>query len=151
MTIKEQIDADLKTAMLGGDKILTTTLRGLKSAILYAEVAANKREEGLTDNEVIDIFGKEAKKRQESADLYIQGGNEEKAKAEMAEKLVIEGYLPEQMDDESLKNLVEAAITETGAASMQDMGKVIGLVKQRAGAGADGGRIAAMVKEKLNA
>jgi len=150
MTIKEQIDADLKTAMLGGDKTLTTTLRGLKSAILYVEVAANKREEGLTDDEVIDLFGKEAKKRQESADLYTQGGNEEKAKAEMAEKLVIEAYLPEQMNDEELKNLVEAAITETGAASMQDMGKVIGLVKQRAGAGADGGRIAAMVKEKLN-
>jgi len=151
MNIKEQIDADLKAAMLGGDKTLTTTLRGLKSAILYAEVAANKREEGLSDDEIIDLFGKEAKKRQESADLYTQGGNEEKAKAELAEKLVIEGYLPEQIDDEALKNLVEAAVTETGASTMQDMGKVIGLVKQRAGASADGGRIAAMVKEKLSA
>ncbi len=150
MSIKEQIDADLKAAMLGGDKVLTTTLRGIKSAILYAEVAANKRDSGLADEELVSLLGKEAKKRQESADLYTQGGSEEKAKAELAEKLVIEKYLPKQMNDEALKNLVEAAVTETGAASMQDMGKVIGLVKQRAGAAADGGRIAQMVKERLS-
>ncbi len=149
MTIKQQIDADLKTAMLAGDKVLTTTLRGLKSAILYVEVANGKRDEGLDDAEVISILGKEAKKRQESADLYTQGGNAEKAAAEKLEKEVIEKYLPKQMDDEALKNLVDAAITETGASSMQDMGKVIALVKQRAGASADGGRIASMVKEKL--
>lgn len=136
--------------MLGGDKVLTTTLRGIKSAILYAEVAANKRDSGLADEELVSLLGKEAKKRQESADLYTQGGSEEKAKAELAEKLVIEKYLPKQMNDEALKNLVEAAVTETGAASMQDMGKVIGLVKQRAGAAADGGRIAQMVKERLS-
>jgi uncharacterized protein YqeY len=151
MTIKEQIDADLKAAMLGGDKVLTTTLRGVKSAILNVEIAENKRDIGLSDAEVTNILGKEAKKRQESADLYQQGGNEEKAAAELAEKLVIEKYLPAQLDDEALRNLVVAAITETGAVGMQDMGKVIGLVKQRAGASADGGRIASLVKEKLGA
>lgn len=150
MTIKEQIDADLKTALLGGDKVLATTLRGVKAAILNVEIAENKRDSGLSDEEVTNILIKEAKKRQESADLYSQGGNEEKAKAELAEKLVIEKYLPKQMDDEALKNLVDAAVTETGASGMQDMGKVIGLVKSRAGAAADGGRIAQMVKEKLS-
>ncbi len=149
MSLKQRIDADLKTAMLAGDKVLTTTLRGLKAAILNTEIAENKRENGLNDDEVINILGKEAKKRQESADLFTQGGNAEKAAAETLEKQVIEKYLPTQMDDEALRNLVEAAITETGAAGMQDMGKVIGLVKQRAGASADGGRIAALVKEKL--
>ncbi len=151
MTIKEQIEADLKTAMLAGDKVLTTTLRGLKSAILNVEVAENKRDTGLSDEVVTGILGKEAKKRQESADMYIQGNSPEKAAAENLEKQVIEKYLPQQMDDEALKNLVEAAVTETGAATMQDMGKVIGLVKQRAGAKADGGRIALMVKERLSA
>lgn len=150
MTIKEQIDIDLKTAMLGGDKVLTMTLRGLKSAILNVEIAENKRDSGLSDEEVIGILGKEAKKRQESADLYIQGGNTEKAEAEKLEKEVIEKYLPKQMDDEELKAIVEAAITETGAANMQDMGKVIGLVKSRVGATADGGRIAVLVKDRLN-
>lgn len=151
MSLKQQIDADLKTAMLGGHKVLTTTLRGLKAAILNTEIAENKRSEGLNDDEVIGILGKEAKKRQESADLFIRGGNAEKAAAETLEKQVIEKYLPKQMDDDALKNLVEAAITETNASGMQDMGKVIGLVKQRAGASADGGRIAGMVKERLGA
>lgn len=149
MTIKEQIEADLKTAMLGGDKVLTTTLRGLKGAILNMEIADNKRDSGLSDAEVTSILGKEAKKRQESVDMYTQGNAPEKAAAEAQEKQVIEEYLPKQMDDEALKNLVEAAITETGATSMQDMGKVIGLVKDRAGASADGGRIAAIVKVRL--
>lgn len=151
MTLKVQIDADLKTAMLGGDKVLTTTLRGLKSAILNVEIAENKRDTGLTDDEVTVILGKEAKKRQESADMYTQGGSADRAAAETLEKQVIEKYLPQQMDDEALKNLVEAAVTETGAATMQDMGKVIGIVKQRAGASADGGRVAQMVKERLSA
>jgi len=151
MSIKEQIEADLKTAMLGGDKVLTTTLRGLKAAILNVEISENKRDSGLTDEEVTSILGKEAKKRQESADMYAQGGSAEKAAAENLEKEVIEKYLPKQMDDEALKNLVEAAVTETGAATMQDMGKVIGLVKSRAGSTADGSRIAQMVKERLSA
>lgn len=150
MTIKEQLDTDLKTAMLAGDKVLVTTLRGLKSAILYAEVAANKREEGLPDEEVVNLFNKEAKKRQESADLYKQGGSMEKAEAELTEKTVIEKYLPAQMGDEELKQLVDDAVAQTGASGMQDMGKVIGLVKSKAGSAADGSRIATLVKERLN-
>lgn len=70
MTISEQIDADLKQAMLAGDKTLVTTLRGLKSVILYEEVAKGLRDTGLDDDAVITLFSKEAKKRQESADLY---------------------------------------------------------------------------------
>ena len=90
-------------------------------------------------------------KRQESADMYTAGGSAEKAAAESLEKRVIEKYLPTQMDDEALKNLVEAAVTESGAATMQDMGKVMAMVKSRAGASAESGRIAQMVKERLNA
>ncbi len=149
MTIKQQIDADLKTAMLGGDKVLTTTLRGLKGAILNVEIAENKRDTGLNDDEVIAVLGKEAKKRQESVDMYIQGNIPEKAAAEAEEKLVIAKYLPAQMDDKELSSLVQAAIADTNAASMQNMGKVIAIVKARAGAAADGGRIAQLVKDKL--
>lgn len=149
MSIKQSVEADLKTAMLGGDRVLTTTLRGLKSAMLNAEIATSKRDTGLSDEEIVSLFGKEAKKRQESADLYKQGGNEERAQAELIEKQVIEKYLPKQMDDETLKALVESTITETKAVGMQDMGKVIGLVKQKAGAGADGGRITVLVRENL--
>ncbi len=94
MSIKQQIDQDLKQALLSGKKDLVTTLRGLKSAILYVEVAQNKRETGLPDQEVIEVFTREAKKRQESADLYAQGGNAEKQQAELTEKkIIVDRYL----------------------------------------------------------
>lgn len=150
MTIKEQIEADLKTAMLGGDKVLTTTLRGLKSAILDVEIAQNKRDVGLTDEEVTNILVKESKKRQESAELFAQGGNAEKSAEEAAEKVVIAKYLPTQISEEDIAKLVDEAIAATGAAGMQDMGKVIGMVKQKAGASADGSIVARLVKERLS-
>jgi uncharacterized protein len=149
MTIKEQLDADIKTAMLAGEKTLVTTLRGLKSAILNVEVAQGIRDSGLPDEQVIELFAKEAKKRQESADLYRQGGSEERAQAELTEKAVIEKYLPKQLSDEELIAIIESAIAETGAAGLQSMGQVIGKVKQQAAGTADGSRIAQLVKEKL--
>lgn len=150
MSIKQQIDQDLKTAMLAGEKVTATTLRGVKGAILNVEIAGGKRDLGLTDPEVIEVLSKEAKKRQESADLYMQGGSQEKADAELTEKKLIEKYLPEQMSEEELIAIVEQVISDTGANGMQAMGQVIGAVKQRVGVAADGGRIAKLVKEKLS-
>lgn len=148
MSIKQQLDQDLKTAMLAGDKPLVSTLRGLKSAILYAEVAKDARDSGLPEAEVIDILTKEAKKRQESADMYAQGGSPERAEAEAAEKTVIEKYLPAQLPDEELKSLVQSVIRELGAGK-EAMGQVIGEVKKRSQGQADGARIAVLVKESL--
>lgn len=150
MNLKQQIDADIKAAMLAGDKTLVTTLRGLKAVILNAEVAEGLREEGLGDDKIIALFQKESKKRQESADLYIQGGSQDKAQAELDEKAVIEKYLPAQMSEDELKVLVEDAVTTTGATGMQQMGQVIGAVKAKAGAAADGSIIAKLVKERLS-
>ncbi len=149
MSISEQIDADLKTAMLAGDKTLATTLRGLKSVILYEEVAKGVRDTGLTDDAVIILLSKEAKKRQESADLYTKGDSKDRADTELAEKVIIEKYLPAQISDDDLIAIVDDAIKSTGATSMQQMGQVIGIVKTKAGPGADGARIAQLVKEKL--
>jgi uncharacterized protein len=149
MSVKEQIDQDLKQAMLAGDKPLVMTLRGLKAAILQVEVAEGSRDAGLSDEKVIDLFLKESKKRQESADLFRQGGNEEKAAAELAEKQVIEKYLPAQMSEDEIAVMVDDAIAALEATGMQMMGQVIGYVKQKAGASADGAVIARIVKEKL--
>jgi hypothetical protein len=149
VSLKQQIDADLKTAMLGGDKTLVTTLRGLKSAILYTEVAQGSRERGLTDDQVIEVLTKEAKKRQESADLYKQGQNQEKAEAELTEKAVIEKYLPEQMNETDIDTLVVAAIKETGATNLQQMGQVMAKVREQTKGQADGAIIARLVKDKL--
>lgn len=151
MSIKEQIDQDLKQAMLAGEKTLVTTLRGLKSVILYAEVAKGNREVGLSDDEIIDAFSKEAKKRQESAGLYVQGGNQERADAELLEKQVIEKYLPAQLGDDELKKIIDEVIAATGAAGPQAMGQVIGAVKAQTKGAADGSKIANFVKERLNA
>ena len=149
MSIKEHIDQDLKQAMLGGDKTLVTTLRGVKSAILYAEVAKGSRDTGLSDEEAIEVLSKEAKKRQESADLYQQGGNQERAHAELAEKAAIEKYLPAQLSEAEIKALIEQAITDVGDASMQNMGRIIGQVKAASKGAADGATIARLVKARL--
>lgn len=150
MSIKQQVEQDLKQAMLAGEKTLVTTLRGIKSAILNEEIAANARETGLPEEKVQQLLSKEAKKRQESADLYKQVGNQAKADAELQEKTVIEQYLPEQLSEAELTRLVDEAIQQTGASGPRQMGQVIGAVKAKAGASADGGLIAKIAKEKLN-
>jgi uncharacterized protein YqeY len=149
MTIEEQLEKDIKTALLARDSVTATTLRGLKSVLLNVKVASGKRDSGLGDEEVLPIFAKEAKKRQESADLYVQGGAQDKADAELVEKAIIETYLPKQLSEEEITKLVEAAIAETGASGPAGMGQVIGHVKAKAGASADGGVIARIAKEKL--
>lgn len=150
MTTKEQIEADLKTAMLAGEKELVTTLRGLKSTILYAEVEGGSRGEGLDEDKVIALLQKEAKKRQESADLYKQGNDPEREQAELNEKKIIEKYLPEQVSEDEIKKAVDEAIAQTGASGPQAMGQVIGVVKSKFGAQADGGVVARIAKEKLS-
>lgn len=147
--LKQRIEQDLKNAMLGGDKQRVSTLRVLKSAILYAEVAKGSREAGLTDPEIIDILSKEAKKRQETAELYKKAGESERAAAELGEKAIIDIYLPKQLSDKELAAIVSEVITDTGASSSQQMGQVIGEVKKRIGGSADGARIADVVKKGL--
>lgn len=149
MGISKNIDSDLKQAMLTGDKTLVTTLRGLKSAILYEEVAKGSRGEGLSDDVITQLLSKEAKKRHESAELYEKGGNKEKAQAELVEKEVIEKYLPAQMSDEDLSAAIDKAISDTGAQTIAQLGQVIGAVKSKVGSTADGSRIATVAKARL--
>lgn len=147
--LKQRLEQDLKKALLAGDKQLATTLRSLKSVILYAEVAKGVREEGLGDDDILTLFAKEAKKRQESADLYQKAGDETRTNAELAEKRIIEGYLPEQLDDATLIEIIDGIITELGVSGPQAMGQVIGQVKQKTANQADGARIAQLVKQRL--
>jgi len=149
MTLKEQIDKDLKIAMLSGDKTTVDTLRGLKSVILYDEVAKGKKAEGIPDNEIISLFQKEAKKRQESADLYTTGGNEERAKQELIEKTIIENYLPKGLSDQEMSTLVDSVLAEFENPDMSKMGQIIALAKERSGGSADGATLANLVKARL--
>lgn len=147
--LKQKIEQDLKEALLSGDKQRANTLRSIKSAILYAEVAKGVREEGLSDDEIIVVLSKAAKQRQESADLYLKGGSKERAENELAEKALIESYLPSQLSDDELSDVIGTVIAEAEPTSPQSMGHVIALVKERTQGAADGGRIARMVKERL--
>jgi uncharacterized protein YqeY len=148
--LEQKLEEDIKAALLSGEKETAMRLRTLKAALLSYKVAEGKRDSGISDDEIIAILSKEAKKRQESADLYKQGGRTESAEAELAEKALIEAYLPAQLSEDEIKALIDEAITTTGASTMQDMGKVIGAVKAKAGAAADGGLIAGLVKERLS-
>lgn len=147
--LEQQLEQDIKAALLSGDKTRATTLRGLKAALLNVKVATGKRDSGLTDEEVLPILSKESKKRQESADLYVQGGDQTRADAELAEKAIIDAYLPAQLSEAEVAVLVDEAIKQTGASGQAGLGQVIGQVKAKTGATADGAVIARLAKEKL--
>jgi uncharacterized protein YqeY len=150
MSLKDTIQADLKTAMLAKDADRVSVLRGLKGAILNEEVNKGIRDTGLPDDQIITLFQKEAKKRQESADLFAQGGNQEKADAELSEKKVIEEYLPAQLSEDDIVRLIDEVVAENGAVSKETMGATIAAVKQKSGGAADGATVARLVKERLN-
>ena len=150
MPLKEQINADLKTAMLARDEFVTTTLRGLKAAILNEEVAKNQRETGLGDAAIEQLIAREAKKRDEAAKLFEQGGNQASADKERAEKELLGNYLPEQLSAADLEPIVLEVIAEQKPEGMKDMGRVIGAVKARVGNTADGAMVAEMVKVQLS-
>lgn len=148
--LKDRINSDLKSAMLSGDKTRVEILKMLKTAILYKEVELGQREAGLSEEQVIDVLIKEAKKRSDAAQMYTDAGNNEKAAVEAAEQGVVSEYLPEQIGDDAIMKVVDEAVAQLGAVDMKDMGRVIGQVKHKLGNTADGSRIAAVVKQKLS-
>ncbi len=148
--LEDKINQDLKIALLGGDKVLATTLRGLKSSLLYAKIASNSRDRQMPDEAVISVLQKEAKKRQESADLYRQGGSDERAEAELQEKQVIEKYLPTPLSEAELTSIITTVIGSYSGSYSAALGAVIAQVKEETAGRADGALIARIVKEKLS-
>lgn len=146
--LEAKLDADIKQALLGGDKPRAEVLRGLKSAMLYEKVAKNLREQGLSDEQFLAIVTREVKKRAESADLYAKAGAQDRADKELSEKAILEEYLPSQLSDDELGVLVDEVISTVGQDAQ--MGQVIGAVRAKVGARADGKRIADAVKAKLS-
>lgn len=148
MSLINKIGQDLKAAMLGRDAFKTGVLRDLKSAFLYEEVAKKKREEGLNDDEMLAVIAREVKKRDDAIEIYAGASDKEREQKEMAEKEILSAYLPTPLTDGELREIAERVIA-TGGFGIKDMGRVIGDVKKEVGAAADGGRIAAIVKELL--
>lgn len=149
MGLKAQLDADLKNALLSGERFEANTLRGLKAAVLNEEVAQGKRDEGLADSEIEKIIAKEVKKRNESIKIYTEAGRQELVDEETKEAEILSRYLPTQLSEEEVKKVIDEVIAELGASGPQAMGQVIGAVKAKLGNAADGSLIARIVKENL--
>lgn len=150
MALKEQIQNDIKAALLSGSRFEGDTLRNLKAAILNEEVAKNKRDEGLVDEEIEQVIAREVKKRVESIKLYEQNDRPELAEDEKKEKEVLVKYLPAQLSEAEIKVVVDAKISALGATDMKMMGQVIGAVKAELGNAADGAVISKLVKDNLS-
>ena len=142
--LKEQINADLKTAMLARNAFETTVLRGLKASILDEEVKLGKREEGLNNSEIETLVAREVKKRKEAASLL----DEERSENELKEAEILSKYLPEMASEDEIRVSVKAEIAEMGEVSIKQMGAIIG--KMKFGNSADGAVLAKIVKEELN-
>ena len=148
MDLFDKISADIKAAMLAREKVRLETLRGIKKEFLEAKTA--KGADGqLTDEQATKILAKMAKQRRETAAIYAEQNRPELAENELAEAAVIEEYLPKQLSDAELEAELKAIIAETGASSLKEMGKVMGVASKRLAGRAEGRAINAKVKELL--
>jgi uncharacterized protein YqeY len=149
-TLKDQLRADLTTAMKARDDTRTRTLRMALTAVSTEEVSGSAAHE-LTDEQIVRILTREAKRRREAAAAFAAAGRADQAAAEEAEEKVLTGYLPAQLDDAELAALVEAAIAETGATGPAEIGPVMKVVTPLVAGRAAGSRVAAMVRSQLSA
>jgi uncharacterized protein len=148
--LKERLRADLNDAMRARDQVRMRTLRMALTSITNEEVAgASSRE--LSDDEILKVLTREAKKRREAAEAFGAAGRPDQEEAERAEGVVLAGYLPAQLSDEELASMVTAAIAETGATGMPGMGQVMKTLTPRIAGRADGARVAAEVRRQLAA
>jgi uncharacterized protein len=147
--LKDQLRTDLTAAMKARDDVRTRTLRMALTAVSNAEVAgATSRE--LSDDEVLKVLTREAKRRREAAEAFATAGRTEQAAAERAEGEVLDGYLPAQLSDDEIAAIVTAGIEQSGAAGMGAMGQVMKAVTPRIAGRADGARVAAEVRRQLS-
>ncbi len=148
-SLKARIQHELHNAMRAHDKLRAGTLRMVLTAVTNAEVAGEEARE-LSNEEVLAVIAKEAKKRKEASAAYTGAGREELAAIEAAELEVLAGYLPAQLSDAELADIVAAAVAETGVTSMSGMGQVMKAAQARVAGRADGGRVAAAVRSALS-
>lgn len=148
--LKDKIQEDLKQAMLAHEEEKLSTIRMLKSALQYYEIQKGGAGYSATDEDVIEVVGREIKKRRESIEMFEKGGRQELADKEKRELETLQTYLPEQLSEDEIRNLIDQAISQTGASSMQDMGKVMGMLSSQTKGKADGSLVSSIVREKLN-
>jgi uncharacterized protein YqeY len=146
--LKDRLRADLTTAMKARDEVRTRTLRMVLTSVTNEEVAGHSARD-LSDDEVLKVLAREARRRREAADAFEAAGRGGQAAAERAEDQVLAGYLPAQLDDAEVAAIVAEVISETGASGMSAMGQVMKAVTPRVAGRAEGGRVAAEVRRAL--
>jgi len=146
-SIRERLTEDLKAAMRAKAKLRLSTIRMMRSEILYKDKEYGQ-ETG--EEDILKVLLSMVKKGEEAAEQFVKGGREELASKEREEIRIIQEYLPAQMDDEELRQAVQAAIAKTGASSLKEMGKVMGLLTKQLAGRATGARISQVVKERLS-
>jgi len=148
--MRDKINADLKVAMKAGEKDRVGTLRLVNAAIKSADIDARPSgKDKISDTDILSVLAKMVKQRRDSIEQYTAGGRQDLADKEAAEIVVIEAYMPKQMDEAEARSAIAAAIKETGAAGPKDMGKVMGTLKARYAGSMDFGKASAQVKELL--
>lgn len=147
MALEQQIQKDIMEAMKAHNTVRTNAVRAIKSEILLAKTSGAGAE--ITDSDVIKLIQKLIKQRKESAAMYAQGGRQDLADNELAEAAEMEGYLPKQLSEAEVEEIVKGIIAETGASSMADMGKVMGLATKKLAGQADGRTVSTIVKKLL--
>lgn len=155
MDLRAKVNTSLKEALKSKDRNRLSTLRLINAAIKDREISARTGEEGanecVSDDELMGILSKMVRQRQESARAYEEGGRLDLAEREQAEVEVIEEFLPRQLDEAETEAAVNDAISETGASSIRDMGKVMGHLKSRHAGRINFGKVGPMVKDRLSA
>jgi uncharacterized protein YqeY len=149
MPLKQKIIEDLKSAMKEGNALKRDTLRMLDAMIKNTEIEKMKKAEGLNDEEVIAVIAKAIKQRKDSIEQYLTGGRPELAEKEEQEVAVLSVYMPEQLGEDKIREVVRAIITETGAVSKADIGKVMGQAMGRLKGQADGNLVKKIAEESL--
>lgn len=147
MALEQQIQKDIMEAMKAHNTVRTNAVRAIKSEILLAKTSGAGAE--ITDGDIIKLIQKLIKQRKESAAMYAQGGRQDLADNELAEAAEMEGYLPKQLSEAEVEEIVKGIIAETGASSMADMGKVMGLATKKLAGQADGRTVSTIVKKLL--
>lgn len=148
--LEQQIQNDLKAAMLAKDKVALASIRGIKAAILLAKTAEGGQKDTIEDAELVKIIQKLVKQRKESAAIYTEQNRPELAENELAEVAVMEKYLPKALSEEEVEAAVREIIAQVGASSMADMGKVMGVATKQLAGQADGRVISGIVKKLLS-
>jgi uncharacterized protein YqeY len=150
MNMREQFTTMMKEAMKAGDKRRLATVRMIQAALKDKDIEARGAGKTISDDDILSLLQKMVKSRQESADIYAKAGRPELEQQEREEIAIISEFLPKQMSDDEVKAAIDAAVAETGAASMKDMGKVVAALKAKYTGQMDFAKASGLVKARLN-